>query len=129
MENHAEFFFFITFAELRILNLKIMRMIKNILHLFFAAALLVGAPTLAHAESPMEMQDAGFQEVTLNYAHGSLHVKNANGMMLYVYNLAGKAVCVLKIDGNDKRVDLALPMGLYIVKVGSNFSRKITISR
>lgn len=104
-------------------------MIKNILHLIVVAVLLASTPISAHAESPMEIQDASFQEVSLCYAHGSLHIKNANGMMLYVYNLAGKAVCVLKIEGNDKRVDLALPMGLYIVKVGSNFSRKITISR
>jgi hypothetical protein len=46
--------------------------------------------------------------------------------MLFIYNVAGVRVMSLKIEGADKLIDLNLPKGCYIVKVGK-VVRKISI--
>ena len=53
----------------------------------------------------------------------SVRVTNANGHTLYVYNVAGVCVQSLKIEGHDRRYDLNLPKGCYIVKVGKTVSK------
>ena len=49
-----------------------------------------------------------------------------NGQTLEVYNIAGVKVMAIKVEGQDKRFDLNLPKGCYIVKVGK-VVRKISI--
>lgn len=49
-------------------------------------------------------------------------------MVLQVYNVLGVKVASIKVEGNDKRIDLPLKSGCYIVKVG-NVVRKISINR
>ncbi len=56
----------------------------------------------------------------------SVRVTNANGHTLYVYNVAGVCVQSFKIEGHDRKYDLNLPKGCYIVKVGKTV-RKISI--
>ena len=49
-----------------------------------------------------------------------MRVTDAFGMTMSIYNLAGGApVMSVKIDSQDKRFDLNLPKGIYIVKVCS----------
>lgn len=50
----------------------------------------------------------------------------ANGEMLYVYNVAGVRVKSVKVDGDDKRFEMNLPKGCYILKVGKTV-RKVSI--
>ena len=56
----------------------------------------------------------------------TIHVVNANGQMLYVYNVAGVRVKSIVVDGHDRHYDLNLPKGCYIIKVGKTV-RKISI--
>lgn len=55
----------------------------------------------------------------------TLHVVNGAGEMLRIYNIAGECVKSFKVDGPDRRYDLSLPRGIYIVKVGKTARRII----
>ena len=47
-------------------------------------------------------------------------------MTLEIYNVAGVKLMNIKVDGGDKRYELNLPKGCYIVKI-SKVVRKIYI--
>ncbi|MCR5820673.1 MAG: T9SS type A sorting domain-containing protein [Bacteroidaceae bacterium] len=55
-----------------------------------------------------------------------VRVANAEGQMLEVYNLAGVRVAVVKIDSEDKTINLNLAKGCYILRVG-NTARKVSV--
>lgn len=55
-----------------------------------------------------------------------LYISNAGGSMLEVFSLTGSKVMSVRIDSNEKTLDLALKKGCYILRV-DNVVRKITI--
>lgn len=102
-------------------------MVKNILKFTLAGLLLVGAPTTALAVPAIEIVDNDFQPaVNITVEEGVIRVTGAVGQTLYVYNVAGVRVKSIRVDGDDKRFDLNLPKGCYILKVGKTV-RKISI--
>ncbi|HCN52911.1 MAG TPA: T9SS C-terminal target domain-containing protein [Prevotella sp.] len=101
-------------------------MMKNILKIFLFAFVLIGIPTVTRAHLSAEIAESSFDEITITVSQNVLHVTNANGEVLNVYNLAGVRVMNVKIEGPDKRFDLNLPKGIYIFKVG-NVVRKLSI--
>lgn len=101
-------------------------MIRNIIKLTLAGLLLTGIPVAAMAEPSVEIIENDFQNVTITVEESVIHVTGANGEMLYVYNVAGVRVKSVKVDGDDKRFDLNLPKGCYILKVGKTV-RKVSI--
>lgn len=88
--------------------------------------LMVGVPTVASANNAIEIIDSETQNVSISLTETTLHVAGANGQMLYVYNVAGVRVMSVKVEGQDKKIELNLPKGCYIVKVGK-VVRKISI--
>ena len=50
-----------------------------------------------------------------------------SGKVLYIYDVTGICVMTLRIDNNDKRFELNLAKGCYIVKVGK-VVRKIYVN-
>ena len=102
-------------------------MVKNILKFTLAGLLLVGAPTSVLAVPAIEIVDNDFQPaVNITVEEGVIRVTGAVGQTLYVYNVAGVRVKSIRVDGDDKRFDLNLPKGCYILKVGKTV-RKISI--
>lgn len=102
---------------------------KNILVLLFALSLLAVFPQRMSAAANIEIIDNDFQKIAITVTNsGVLHVIGANGLVLQVYNVLGVRVVSMKVEGNDKRIDLPLKSGCYIVKVG-NVVRKISINR
>ena len=94
--------------------------------------MLLGTATAVHANtmrSAVEMIDFDVQEVNLTYANGVMHITGANGMVVKVYNLAGIMVKTFVVEGQDKRISLPLSDGIYIIKVGPSYTRKITVNR
>ena len=87
----------------------------------FAAMTLQG-----HASSMVEVIDQDIQATTISVNTSTVHVTGANGQTLEVYNIAGVRVMSIKVEGQDKRFELNLPKGCYIVKVGK-VVRKISI--
>ena len=101
-------------------------MMKRIFTIFFSAALLIGIPQVVKAETSIEIIDADFQPISISINENILHVTGANGQVLHIYNVAGVRVMSVKVEGQDKRIELNLPKGCYIVKV-DKVVRKISI--
>lgn len=95
-----------------------------------AATMMMAAPTQGlAATSAVEMIDFDVQDISVTYANGVMHITGANGMVVKVYNLAGIAVKSFMVEGQDKRISVPLSDGVYIIKVGPSFTRKITVNR
>lgn len=101
-------------------------MIKKILTICFSAALILCVPTISRAITAVEIIDNDIQTITISVTESTLYVAGANGQMLQIYNVAGICVMNIKVEGADKRYELNLPKGCYIVKVGK-VTRKISI--
>jgi len=64
--------------------------------------------------------------VTLSLEGNHVLVNGANGMSLEVVSLTGRHVATIKIESPAQRVELNLPKGCYILKVGK-VVRKVTL--
>lgn len=78
-----------------------------------------------------EMEIAGMEQIdepNINIVvnHSSLHITGAAGMVLKVVSLTGKPVAEVKIESPAQRVELNIPRGCYILKVGK-IVRKVSI--
>ena len=101
---------------------------RILLTFLFALSLMAVLPQRMSAAANIEIIDNDFQQITVTVTSaGVLHVTGAGGLVLQVYNVLGVRVASIKVEGNDKRIDL-LKSGCYIVKVG-NVVRKISINR
>ena len=102
-------------------------MMKSLLKITLCSALLMGMPMAIHANSAIEIIESELpQTIGISVSESTLHVTGAGGQELYIYNVAGVRVLSIKVDGPDKRYELNLPKGCYIVKVGK-IVRKISI--
>ena len=102
-------------------------MAKKILYLILAfISLNFVVPNTVKAENALEIISQDFRNITISISGSVLRVEGANDEMLYIYNVTGVRVMSVKVDGQDKRYNLNLPKGCYIVKVG-NVTRKIII--
>lgn len=101
-------------------------MTRKFFLLIFSAALVLGSPVAALADTAVEIIDNDFQTINVSLNEQTLRVTGANGQMLFIYNVAGVRVMSVKVEGADKLIELNLPKGCYIVKVGK-VVRKISI--
>lgn len=98
--------------------------------IMLAAGLALCMPQMAKANaSAVELMDMDSQNITLSYANGVMHITGANNLVVTIYNLAGIAVKSFRVEGQDKRISLPLSDGMYIIKVGPSYTRKITVGR
>lgn len=101
-------------------------MVKRIFTLSIVAGLFIGMPMAASANSSIEIIEQTLQNIDISVSQSIIHVTGAAGQDMYVYNITGVRVKSIHVDSNDKRYDLNLPKGCYIVKVGK-VVRKISI--
>ena len=101
-------------------------MTKVLLTLSLLATILMGNPIETRANNAIELIDNDFQSIVITVTESTLHVSGAAGQMLAIYDVAGIRVVYLKVESSDKRFELNLPKGCYIVKVGK-VVRKIAI--
>lgn len=101
-------------------------MIKRLLTIIFAVALMGVCPVVGHAGTAVEIIDNDYQNIVISVKGSTLHVVGANGQVLHIYNVAGVRVMTIKVDGSDRRYELNFPKGCYIVKVGDT-ARKISV--
>lgn len=101
-------------------------MMKRLFTLLLASTLLVGMPVTMYAEQAIEVIDNDYQNISISVSESVLHITGANGLVMQIYNVAGVRVMSVKVEGPDKRFELNLPKGCYIVKVGK-VVRKISI--
>jgi len=76
-----------------------------------------------------DIQRAGLEqekkEVSISVNESTLHVKNADKMIVEIYNLAGVKVASYRSESPECTIELnQLPKGCYIVKIGK-VARKV----
>ena len=104
-----------------------MRMKRRIYTFLFAITFLSFAlPTTVKAHTSLEMIEQDIHNVSISVYGSVLRIEGANDEMLQIYNVTGVCVMSIRVDGQDKRYNLNLPKGCYIVKVGK-VVRKISI--
>ncbi len=84
------------------------------------------APMSMDLWDDQESQEIEVKEITLTFEESQVHVTNATGKNLEIYNLTGVRLATFRIDSDDKTLNLNLPKGCYILKVG-NVVRKVSI--
>ena len=97
---------------------KLMCMTKKILKFAFVGLLVTAMPAAASAS---EMAFAATEQV-----EDAVSVTGAQGQTLEVVSLTGRLVMSVKIDSPAQRVELNVPKGCYILKVGK-VVRKIQV--
>ena len=98
-----------------------MRMIKRLLIITFSLAAFWLVPVTASAAPAyfagvMELSDE--QEVDVVYSEGILTVSGAEGQVLQIVTVTGNVVMHKRIDSPEQKIELNIPKGCYIVKVG-----------
>ena len=98
-----------------------MRMIKRLLILCFTLAAFWLVPVSvsaapAYFAGVMELIDE--QEVDVVYSEGSLTITGAEGCTLQIVTVTGNVVMTKRIDSPEQKIELNIPKGCYIVKVG-----------
>ena len=99
---------------------------KKYIALFFVAALSMGMPMASRAMASIEIIEQVMQSVDISVSGSVLPVTGAAGLDGEGDGVTGVVVRSLRVDSDDKRYDLNLPKGCYIVKVGKTV-RKISI--
>lgn len=103
-------------------------MTKRILTIIYVALTLTFIPALINSASArIELTDIESQSIKIEQNGSTLHINGAMGKTLYIYNLVGMPVYSIKIDSQEKTIDLSnLKKVVHIVKIG-NISKKINL--
>lgn len=99
---------------------------KKIL-IMITAAFLLAMPMEVKAQD-IQQRTTIEQEVapiTISVNESTIHIKNAEKMVIEIYNMTGVKVVTQRIDSSDKMIELDnLPKGCYIIKIGK-VARKV----
>lgn len=103
-------------------------MTRRLLSFVFATTLsLLPATTLKAVDMPMEaMQQDMSEEVTIAVSGQTVTVSGAQGETLEVISLTGRRVLTVKIESPAQRIELNIPKGCYLLKVGK-VVRKVSL--
>ena len=102
-------------------------MTRRILKYAFAMTLSLAVPVLTYASEMVAPEMAAEQtEPTISVQQSSVVVSGAVGQTLEVVSLTGKSLMTVRIDSPSQRIELNVPKGCYILKVGK-VVRKVTI--
>ena len=103
-------------------------MTKRILTILYFALTLTFVPALVSSVSArIELTEIESQSVKIEQNGSTLYVYGAMGKTIYIYNLVGMQVYSLRIDSQEKAIDLSnLKKVVHIVKIG-NISKKINL--
>lgn len=82
-----------------------------------------GAMTNGEQEQQVEVQQTAIQPVN---GENAVNVLGAQGLSMEIVSLTGRRVETIRIDSPAQRVELNLPKGCYILKVGKT-ARKVTV--
>lgn len=103
-------------------------MTKRLLIFSFIAALTLMAPQTvkaSDAEAPAIEQTIN-EDIVISVSGQTVTVSGAQGQTLEVISLTGRCVMSAKIESPTQRIDLNVPKGCYILKIGK-VARKVTV--
>ena len=104
-----------------------MHMTKTILRYAFPLMLTMAVPVATRASEMYAPELAVEQnEPVLTVQNSTVTVTGAAGETLEVVSLTGKSLLTVRIDSPSQRIDLNVPKGCYIIKVGK-VVRKVSI--
>lgn len=104
-----------------------MLMTRRILKYAFAMTLSLTVPVLAIASEMTAPEVAAEQaEPVITVQQSTVTVTGAAGETLEVVSLTGKVLMTARIESPSQRIELTVPKGCYILKVGK-VARKVTI--
>lgn len=101
---------------------------KKLLVLSVVASLMISLPASASAfdaEMPAVGQTID-EDITINVSGQIVTITGGQGETLEVVSLTGRRVMTVKIDSPAQRVELNVPKGCYILKIGK-VVRKVAI--
>ena len=102
---------------------------KRLLIFTFAMSMMLTMPMAlraAESEAPMAEQQAIDDDITITVNGQWVVVNGAQGETLEVVSLTGRRVMTVKIDSPAQRIELNVPKGCYILKIGK-VVRKVAI--
>ena len=103
-------------------------MTKRLLIFSFIATLTLMAPqTMQASETEMPAIEQSIDEdITITISGQTVTISGAQGQTLEVISLTGRRVMATKIESPAQRIDLNVPKGCYILKIGK-VVRKVTV--
>ena len=104
----------------------VLLMTKRILKYAFALTLSLAVPVLTIASEMAAPEMVEQTEPVISVQQSSVTVTGAVGETLEVVSLTGKSLMTVRIESPSQRIELNVPKGCYILKVGK-VVRKVTI--
>lgn len=102
-------------------------MAKRILFIPFFCCAMVMATAVSYAAIPeLGVFEQVDEKITISVNQSTVTVLGASGQTLQIVSLTGNHVASFKIESPAQRIELNIPKGCYIFKVGS-VVRKVTI--
>lgn len=102
---------------------------KRLLIFTFAMSMMLAVPAslkATEAEMPVAEQQTIDEDITITVNGQWVVINGAQGQTLEVVSLTGRRVMTVKIDSPAQRIELNVPKGCYILKIGK-VVRKVTI--
>ena len=106
-----------------------MRMRKRLIVYAFSMAMLMIPASMLRASEMADFaieQQAIDEEISISISGQSVTVSGAQGETLEVISLTGKKVMAVKIESPVQRIEINVPKGCYILKIGK-VVRKVSL--
>ena len=103
-------------------------MTKRLLIFSFIVTLTLMAPMAVHANDAVSpaLEQTIDEDIAISISGQTVTISGAQGQTLEVISLTGRRVMSAKIDNPAQRIDLNVPKGCYILKIGK-VVRKVTV--
>ena len=100
---------------------------RLLVYAFSMAMLMIPASMLKASEmADYAIEQAIDEEITIAINGQSVTISGAQGQTLEVISLTGRKVMTVKIESPAQHIDLNVPKGCYILKIGK-FVRKVSL--
>lgn len=102
---------------------------KRLLVYAFSMAMLMIPASMLRASEMADFaieQQAIDEDISISISGQSVTVSGAQGETLEVISLTGKKVMAVKIESPVQRIEINVPKGCYILKIGK-FVRKVSL--
>ena len=105
-----------------------MLMTKRLLILSLAASMMLSVPVLVKAAEAemLQTEQTLDDDITISVNGQWVTVTGAQGLTLEVVSLTGRQIKTIKIETPAQRIELNIPKGCYILKIGK-VVRKVAV--
>ena len=103
-------------------------MTKRLLILFLAVSMMLSVPVLVKAAEAemLQTEQTLDDDITISVNGQWVTVTGAQGLTLEVVSLTGRQIKTIKIETPAQRIELNIPKGCYILKIGK-VVRKVAV--